>query len=60
MLYNYPKKDLDQLFNLVNLNSEENKNKMVSVMGISFQIMESQANFLVNMNDQLNESMDKQ
>lgn len=36
MLYNYPNRNLEDLFNLVNLNIDENKNKMVSVLGMSF------------------------
>lgn len=60
MLYNYPKRNLDDLFNLVNLNSEHNKNKMVSVLGVSFQIMESQTNFLKNVNESIEHSFNQQ
>ena len=48
MLYNYPKQNIDELFNLFKIDNAEYKARRGSEIGQSFQLVMSQANFMKN------------
>lgn len=50
MIYNYPKANLNELFKLVIDEDNEPRKRRGSEFGLSFQIVESQMNFMNRVN----------